>query len=71
MTWTGLVLTLAINAAVSWLAAKAWRAIRARRPAVLDTDRLTDGAPMRPVLFLAKDYSAGCATIPFCPARGS
>ncbi len=33
MTWVELVLTLAINAALWWLAAKAWRAIRSRRSA--------------------------------------
>jgi hypothetical protein len=35
MTWVELVLTLAINAALWWLAAKAWRAIRSRRSASL------------------------------------
>jgi hypothetical protein len=35
MTWAELVLTLAINAALWWLAAKARRAIRSRRSASL------------------------------------
>ena len=33
MTWVELALTLAINAALWWLAAKSWRAIRSRRSA--------------------------------------
>lgn len=33
MTWVELALTLTINAALWWLAAKAWRAIRSRRSA--------------------------------------
>jgi hypothetical protein len=35
MTWVELALTLAINAALWWLAAKAWRAARSRRSASL------------------------------------
>ena len=31
MTWVELALTLVLNAALWWLAAKAWRAIRSRR----------------------------------------
>src|SRR5882762_9771097 len=34
MTWVELALTLALNAALWWLASKAWRAIRSRRSAV-------------------------------------
>jgi hypothetical protein len=33
MTWVELVLTVALNAALWWLAAKAWRAIRSHRSA--------------------------------------
>jgi hypothetical protein len=36
MTWAELVLTLAINAALWWSAAKAWKAIRSRRSARAD-----------------------------------
>ncbi len=35
MTWVELALTLVLNAALWWLAAKAWRAIRSRRSASL------------------------------------
>jgi hypothetical protein len=35
MTWAELALTLALNAALWWLAAKAWKAIRSRRSASL------------------------------------
>jgi hypothetical protein len=35
MTWVELALALALNAALWWLAAKAWRAIRSRRSASL------------------------------------
>jgi hypothetical protein len=38
MTWVELVLTLAINAALWWSVAKAWKAIRSRRSAVVDPD---------------------------------
>jgi len=47
MTWAELVLTLAINAALWWSVAKGWKAIRSRRSAVPDPDRLMDGPPMR------------------------
>jgi len=35
MTWVELALTLVLNAALWWLAVKAWRAIRSRRCAQL------------------------------------